>query len=551
MINSLLTNKINLVRQFTLCLAIAALVALIAVSFFGTSIPALSPVQAQQSQQGYLPPKSFEFEYGIRGTDSYFRGRLAVTPGYFVNEKNGEVRLFWFAGVSREKDFFKLEVLEGKAENGPRYLEQSIKDIRATFDTGASVSGKTPFPRSIHQIPTRATKLTRIDLDISVGGRGGDTTLTWPDLQINVSSANTANTTEKETEDCRKLRAEREQLQKEFDKLSKFVLPQDRIRELNIFLKEAIETLEGTESDTNNAIGKLDKIVELLERSKSRFAPFVKKLRDGLKKGVAKLTGVLNVLKKVQEYVELLEQIADTAENGTAGDLIRKLREIFDKAREDLPVDEVPGLKELFDLYSEALEKIADSSDKLNEHSRQLDEASKELFDGKRITVRPKSRREQHFDALARLEGKIKKLDEQIAETCGRETGDAPVDPCLSGLNRVNKALELAKKRAAKEEKQRDLAKHALDEARTKLVTLEFELEKIMNAQDKQAERARLEAEIKKANEEYQTSLFIRGKTERDWRDAVINWLKQEAEAQKWTMDDFQHLRICQPQFAF
>jgi hypothetical protein len=133
-----------------------------------------------------LPPQSFDFEYGSRRDESYFRGRLTVTPGYCAGVKQGKanVNFFWFAGVSREKDFFKLEVLEGKEANAPSLIEQRVKAVRATFNTGETVAGNFEGGRfyCLVPIPTGATKLVGFEMDFDFGGK----TLEWSGIQINL-----------------------------------------------------------------------------------------------------------------------------------------------------------------------------------------------------------------------------------------------------------------------------------------------------------------------------------------------------------------------------
>jgi hypothetical protein len=138
------------------------------------------------SRANQLPPQSLDLEYGSRGDESYFRGRLTVTPGYCADVKEGKpnVNFFWFAGASKEKDFFNLDVLDGKAVNAPSFFEQRVKAVRAKFDTGGTVAGIFAGTRSscLIPIPTGATKLMSFEMDLDFGGK----TLVWSSIRINL-----------------------------------------------------------------------------------------------------------------------------------------------------------------------------------------------------------------------------------------------------------------------------------------------------------------------------------------------------------------------------
>jgi hypothetical protein len=82
-----------------------------------------------------------------------------------------------FAGVSREKDYFKLDVIEGDPA-AVRYLEQWRKELRVFFDQGEPLKSSDALMAG--PAPAGATRITRIEMDFNGGDDKAKATLTWP-----------------------------------------------------------------------------------------------------------------------------------------------------------------------------------------------------------------------------------------------------------------------------------------------------------------------------------------------------------------------------------
>lgn len=82
-----------------------------------------------------------------------------------------------FGGVSREKDYFKLDVIEGDAA-AAEYLEQWLRELRIFFDRGPPI--KTWDALRAGPPPPGASRVVRVEMDFAGPGNNAKATLTWP-----------------------------------------------------------------------------------------------------------------------------------------------------------------------------------------------------------------------------------------------------------------------------------------------------------------------------------------------------------------------------------
>jgi hypothetical protein len=122
----------------------------------------------------HLVAKFFEFTLGEPGKDNYLRGRLSVTPG--VGVRDGVIGFPVFAGVSKEKDYFRLMVINGNA-NAATYLEQWAGQITVRFDDGTEL--KSGDKLLTGKVPKGAKSVTFVSIEFD-GGREARAVLQWP-----------------------------------------------------------------------------------------------------------------------------------------------------------------------------------------------------------------------------------------------------------------------------------------------------------------------------------------------------------------------------------
>jgi len=121
----------------------------------------------------HLSPKSFDFILGDRGSPDYLHGRLIVTPG--IRCVDGWIGFPLFGGVSKEKEFFNINTIEGNPASA-KYLEQWLREIRIFFDNGVVLKSRDALLAG--KLPTGANRIVRVEMDFD-GGDKARATLTW------------------------------------------------------------------------------------------------------------------------------------------------------------------------------------------------------------------------------------------------------------------------------------------------------------------------------------------------------------------------------------
>ncbi len=126
---------------------------------------------------GHLPARSFPFLIGLK--NAHARGQLTVTPGIVCQE--GRVGFNLFGGVSREKDYFDLKMIEGQLPSQWSYLEQWLIEEKVTFDDGTTLVVNDQLLGA--QVPAGAKRVVRIELRMWSGrdaeGHDSEALLTW------------------------------------------------------------------------------------------------------------------------------------------------------------------------------------------------------------------------------------------------------------------------------------------------------------------------------------------------------------------------------------
>jgi hypothetical protein len=254
-----------------------------------------------------------------------------------------------------------------------------------------------------------------------------------------------------ESEECKKLRQERDKLKQDFDTLNATPTAADRVRDLDGKLEALIEALNNTSSDTKDKLEKIKKIANELPKNSPLSGP-LKKVATGLK-GTAEQMALLKTwLEKYHEYVHKAVESYNVAESGSAADQIRDFQKFFDKLRKDATgidgIDEIDGLNDFFQFYSDAIASIAKKVDQIEASNRQRLQLPEELGGGS--LERPhKTERERRADILNAMEAKLGELDQQIAQAgCDSEPAD---DPCRT-TGRVAEDVAQTKKLADQSE---------------------------------------------------------------------------------------------------
>ena len=225
----------------------------------------------------------------------------------------------------------------------------------------------------------------------------------------------------------------------------------------------------------------MDKLSKTIGKATDKYdKTAVGQVHSGLNRG-AKLAG--EAVKKLEQAREVLrlEQAQDDAAHGTGAEQIRALKTGFDALKGRLAVDEVPGLGDLFNAYSDAMGSIADNvgrwETQVKAKIKQADDALRgtELMDGvDDIYTGFQSDREKEEKRLAALKDRRVKLAKMI-EDDGCNVPPPPPDPCAvaNGPNNANNAIASATKRqrdaynaalTAQDSALSYLARHALEE---------------------------------------------------------------------------------------
>jgi hypothetical protein len=182
--------------------------------------------------------------------------------------------------------------------------------------------------------------------------------------------------------------------------------------------------------------GKIDKLAESIGKGIERYkASAPGQTAAGLEKSAEFIGKVIEKIGSVKTALAGVNAI-DDAKNGTGAEQIRAMKFGFDQLKSTLAVDEVPGLGDFLDAYSQAMDGIANSVDAIErvtkERLRMADIALRDsdvnvdnLYPGL------KSPREKMALRLAALRDQRTALQAKVAAN-GCDEPVVPEDPCLT-----------------------------------------------------------------------------------------------------------------------
>jgi hypothetical protein len=215
--------------------------------------------------------------------------------------------------------------------------------------------------------------------------------------------------------DCDALRKDAQRLQDEYDKLAKYKLPDEQAADLQSALAAIRTLLADTSKDAATRAKQIDDYAEKLKKlhpDNPKLAQFVKKIAEvGGKIG----KGLADAGKKMEDFTKALDKADDVltqfqnsfaiSETGTAADQLRDFQAKFDEIRNLPAVNDIPGMKEMFDLYSQAIGNIAESAARIEAEVKRRNELLKEADPDSKgsLYLRLKSQRERLADQRAEL----------------------------------------------------------------------------------------------------------------------------------------------------
>lgn len=286
------------------------------------------------------------------------------------------------------------------------------------------------------------------------------------------------------SQECAEEKAALVRIEAEIASLESARLPADSAREMIAVIDELVAGLKTVEGATESVIGpttaaqeKLDKIAENLTaaggqvpagwpRLRAALGTMGERIDAGTKayKATAAGRAVGNVeaaAKQIKPAIEKLEEIKGTLEGvlaydnaryGTGAEQIMAMKYGFDRLKDSIGADEVPGLGQMLDAYSQAMEGISVSVGRIEEATKaKLRMADQALADS---PVGPEnlnnlypgllSQREKMAARLEALRAMRTRLVAGIAEKeCDKPP--PPRDPCTEPggeMDRVRRQLD-------------------------------------------------------------------------------------------------------------
>jgi hypothetical protein len=133
----------------------------------------LAKGMASPTMRQHLIGKSFDFAFGTPGETNYLAGRITVTPR-IACPGGTHIAFPVFGGVSREAEYFKVEVTAGD-RNSVTYVEQWITEMTVGFDNGTS--GSTWNTIGGVEVPAGAKRVDYLRMHVQRGSN--DLELVW------------------------------------------------------------------------------------------------------------------------------------------------------------------------------------------------------------------------------------------------------------------------------------------------------------------------------------------------------------------------------------
>lgn len=371
---------------------------------------------------------------------------------------------------------------------------------------------------------------------------------------------------------CSLLMAQRRQLEQRLADLLDQRLPDERLDEILVYLGMIREVAANTSEGAEKRAEQIGKVSEKIKPIFPRISAALDRVVKGVGGVAGKLTKIVEFVDKITPALEEAARIFREVDSGTAADQIRNLRSTFDAIRRTLPVDEVPGLGDLFDAYSQAMEGIATSVETWEAAMRRFAAAAKDADEMHRdFVIRARGPREQRADAINKARQQLADLDRRLADNnctpppaprglCEpvRPHVDRLYDAALTAaqpmrdkVDAAAAARDAAGKRAgdaylsltAKTEERDALSLRITTWGGSKTISTYKEMVARLPVLDGEV-RALAAAEATAQAESYQRGAEQVAATRR-WRDAVQDEL---AKTVGWTSEDLDYLRFCKPE---
>lgn len=142
----------------------------------GPAAPAALSIPLTLNAHGVLPARSNRIALG-EGAGAY-AGDVAMTPSWWVTGDGFKV--VWFAGLSQTKRYFQISGESPGESARPKILkspEESVREVRVSFDGAAPVSVKPEATRAVFKPPAGAKSVTSVEIDF--GPAGAPVTYAW------------------------------------------------------------------------------------------------------------------------------------------------------------------------------------------------------------------------------------------------------------------------------------------------------------------------------------------------------------------------------------
>lgn len=114
----------------------------------------------------------------VKGKKGDYVQPVTMTPNWWVGA--GEFKVVWYAGMSQTKRFFTFGEAKGDPADKPAFLknpEEGVREVKVSFDGGASMSVKPTTARALFKIPAGAKAVTGVE--IAYGSAEAPQTYIW------------------------------------------------------------------------------------------------------------------------------------------------------------------------------------------------------------------------------------------------------------------------------------------------------------------------------------------------------------------------------------
>jgi len=347
---------------------------------------------------------------------------------------------------------------------------------------------------------------------------------------------------------CDSLKKQRDQVKKALDKMEAEKLPEERLGDLDNILGQMIDLLNSNAKDQGDVTEKIEKLEKQLPESESPTLKSINKFVKGVKGG---LNGTAKSQKDASEFlsnlrakVNTIKDFYEAGDQPSAQGQIDRFGDFFDDMTKIIPgVKEVPGLKDLFDAYSQGIHGIAKSAGVLDATVARDNQLYREAgFEGD-LYLRGKTPREKHADGIRQLSDKLAATEQQVADGKCDEPPAQP-DPCSDPKSRVVQDMKaLHHKLDANHEFQQKeddaMAGNAWSDAMA-----------AANASNKAttpAQKAEAQRQGKNANHQYAAAAAERKAHNQAHEKQVGDLMDLASKNENWTPDEEKNFQDCFP----